>query len=131
MAHECVRDGLLPLLLDLDETVVKAYPIGKLTREIDCLSKKMQDQPECALSSALQLQHCSSGLCRAQPEICPVRFGKACISHCNLCADERYGCRLRECLQREIDLLREDHALMQQFTENGCVANGKESMQPR
>ena len=49
MAHECVRDGLLPLLLDLDETVVKAYPIGKLTREIDYLSKKMHDQPECAL----------------------------------------------------------------------------------
>ena len=52
MAHECVRDGLLPLLLDLDETVVKAYPIGKLTREIDCLSRKMQHQPECALTHA-------------------------------------------------------------------------------
>ena len=64
MAHECVRDGLLPLLLDLDETVVKAYPIGKLTREIDCLSKKMQDQPECALTHtpavALQ-QQCMQG----------------------------------------------------------------------
>ena len=64
MAHECVRDGLLPLLLDLDETVVKAYPISKLTREIDCLSQKMQHQPGCALihtpAAALQ-QHSLPG----------------------------------------------------------------------
>ena len=52
MAHECIQSMRLPLVLDLDETVVKAYTASKLTKEIDELTARLaQRDPECATSS--------------------------------------------------------------------------------
>ena len=41
MAYECIQSMRLPLVLDLDETVVKAYTAAKLTKEIEELTAKM------------------------------------------------------------------------------------------
>lgn len=41
MGYECILSMRLPLVLDLDETVVKAYTVTKLTKEIDELTEQM------------------------------------------------------------------------------------------
>ena len=46
MAHECMQTTRLPLLLDLDETVVKAYTARTLTTEIENLTNSMLWHPE-------------------------------------------------------------------------------------
>lgn len=49
MAYECIKGARLPLVLDLDETVVKAYTAGKITDTIAELNGRkaaLQDQPE-------------------------------------------------------------------------------------
>ena len=52
MAYKCIQSMRLPLVLDLDETVVKAYTASKLTKEIDELTARLaQRDPECATSS--------------------------------------------------------------------------------
>ena len=41
VAHECIQSSRLPLVLDLDETVVKAYTASKLTKEIDGITNAL------------------------------------------------------------------------------------------
>ena len=53
MAYDCIQSIRLPLVLDLDETVVKAYTVSKLTKEIDELTAKMaQHDAGCAMSTS-------------------------------------------------------------------------------
>ncbi len=56
MAHDCIQSMRLPLVLDLDETVIKAYTASKLTKEIDELTARLaQRDAECATSTPHQL----------------------------------------------------------------------------
>jgi hypothetical protein len=49
MAYGCIKGARLPLVLDLDETVVKAYTAGKITdtiAELNVQKAALQDHPE-------------------------------------------------------------------------------------
>ena len=67
MAYDCIQSSRLPLVLDLDETVVKAYTGSKLTKEIDELTAKLaKHDAGCAMS----LSHeCASA--RSCSHFCP------------------------------------------------------------
>ncbi len=149
MAYECIQSMRLPLVLDLDETVVKAYTASKLTKEIDELTARLaQRDPECVMSSPHQRMTACSLDCTTSPGQtklenvsrnasydCATGLGQIMLAKdqrmLGMHLISRCFCRDRQQMQRNIDFLKEDRELVQQFSRDGHVTIGNEVIHPR